>query len=449
MQKIKKYLKKISQSNFVKDTAILQMGTFFSTGLTFLASIAYARFLGPENYGKYVLIFAFVSLIQIFMHLGADYAVLTLLSEAWTKKDKQEIKNLIIFFFKVTLIVSLTIGILAIIFSPIIADSIYNNSYIGILARWILLACMLKVMFSLLIIILQVARKIKHLTIIENINKIIYILVPVAFVVLFKFGLPGIVWGHLVSSIIFLIFSIYFYNLLLKKTDLLPNFKEIFLGLKSVSIKKYFKFGFTIAVDKNLASLYSVLPLFFLGMFVNDAEVSYFKIAFSYLGLALIFLKPISRLLMVQFPKSKTYGKKELKKHFYKSTLYSVLMVCVIILPMLLLSRYLVDFFYGIKYLPSVKIIYILWPYVIFSAFGVGLSSMFRALNKMRIAITANLIVLILTTPLIYLAIKTYGLIGMAISVIFWTIVPIFILLIYFYNYFKKSNLIHEENNTN
>ncbi|MBU4360499.1 polysaccharide biosynthesis C-terminal domain-containing protein, partial [Patescibacteria group bacterium] len=127
------------------------------------------------------------------------------------------------------------------------------------------------------------------------------------------------------------------------------------------------------------------------------------------------------------------------KKHFYKSTLYSILMVTIIIIPMLLLSRWLVEIFYGVKYLPSVKIIYILWPYIVFTALGIGLSSIFRTLNKMHIAIISNLIILILTTPLIYLAIKNYGLTGMVIAVLTWTFVPIFVLQIYSYYYLKKS----------
>lgn len=439
-------IKNLFKRKFVQDIATLQIGTFFSAGLTFIGSVVFARVLGPQDYGRYVLIFVLVTLIQTFMHWGADYATLTLLAAAWAKKDKQEIKNIVIFFIKLTLIISLTIGLVALFLSPSIAGRLYQDSQIGLLARWVLLAGIARIMFSLILVILQVVRRIRHLAVFENINKIIYIIIPVAFVFL-GFGLQGIVWGYFLSALFFLIFSLYFYSLLLNKTDLLPNFKEIFSGLKTLKIKKYFKFGFLIAVDKNLSTLYSTLPLFFLGIFVSDVEVGYFKIAFSYLGLALLFLKPVSRLLMVQLPKSKIYGFQELRSHFYKSTWGSVLIIILILVPMLLLSKFLVTIFYGHEYLASINIIYILWPYILAAALGIGLSSLFRTLNKMRVAIISNLIILITTTPVVYFLIKTYALTGMVISIISWTFVPILVLQIYFYNYFRKIK--YEKSNLN
>ena len=75
-------IQSLFQHNFVKDTATLQIGTLFSTGLTFIASIVFARALGPEDYGKYGLIFAFTALVGLLLNWGADHATLTLMSEA-------------------------------------------------------------------------------------------------------------------------------------------------------------------------------------------------------------------------------------------------------------------------------------------------------------------------------------------------------------------------------
>jgi len=427
---MKEKIKNLIQNNFVKDTFILQIGTFISTCLSFIGSIAFARYLGPENYGQYALIFAFTGLVGVFMQWGADIATLTLLAEAWIKGDKEEIKKLIIFFIKISLITTATVGLIVLIFAPLITQHLYQNPVIGNLARWVLLAIIIRFWFSFLIILLQASRKIKQLTLIENINKVIYILFPIALMLIVG-NLSGIVWGHFLSAAIFFIFSIYFYRLIYKKTHLLPSLREILAGLKTVSIRQYLKFGFSIAIDKNLVNLYTFLPITFLGMFATTAEVGFFKIAFSYIGLSLMFLKPITRLLAVQLPQSKTRSLKILKKHFYKTTLYSTLGILIILIPMLFLSKYLVEIFYGIKYLPAVNIIYSIWPYALISALGVGLGALYRTLNKVKISIIINLINILIGLPIFYFLIKNYGLHGMIITTLTWFSLSVLAILIF------------------
>ncbi|NQU77592.1 oligosaccharide flippase family protein [Candidatus Falkowbacteria bacterium] len=409
-------IKQLFNRNFVRDLATLQVGNFVSTGLSFAASIVFARVLGPDDYGKYVIIFAFTALVGLFMQWGTEHATLTLLPEAWARKDKEEVKKIIIYFLKVSILVSLTVGVLAVVLAGVLAGWIYRDVGIGELARWILAGMAIRFMFLLLVNILQLIRKIKHLTIIENTGKLVYILLPVGLVLL-GLGLNGVVVGYFISSLIFLVFGFWFYELLSRRMDLLPSYKEIIRGFRKVSIRKYFKFGFLIAVDKNLASLYTILPLTFLGMFVANAEVGYYKIAFSYIGLALMILTPVSRLLSVQLPKSKTYGIKQLKKDFLKSSFASFGMMLVVVIPMVVFSKYLVEIFYGEQYLPTIRIIYMLSPFVLVAGWGTSLGPIYRTLHKMKVTIITNLILIAAGAPFYYWLIQTYGLKGMAISV--------------------------------
>ncbi len=439
-------IKALFKYNFVKNTAILQLGTFVSTGLSFLSSIVFARVLGPEKYGQYALIYSLASLFSIFMNWGADYASIILLAEAWEKRDRKEIKNIIIFFIKINVITTIFIGLVAIIFSPTIAGRLYQNQQIGVLARIVLIAISIQFIFSLITTILQAARKIKELTTLENINKIVSIVLP-AGLVLFGLGLYGIVWGNLIAVIIFIIISIYLYEQLLKRTDLLPNFKELIHGFKNISIKKYFNFGFSIAIDKNLANLSAALPMIFLGTVVNTVEISYYKIAFAYIGLSLIFLKPISRLLMVQLPRSKVMGANYFKEHFFKTTIYSFLIVVAVLIPMLFLGKFLVLLVYGVNYLPSVKLIYWLWPYALLSSLAVGIGTFYRTINKIKIAITVNLLNLIIGAPIFYWLIKTFAIKGMIITQIVWPSIPVVVILIYIIKYLKDNKTELNKNN--
>ena len=424
--------------SFVQDVSILEIGKFFSILFGIASSVILARLLHPELYGVYGLIFAFVGLVGTFMSWGGDFASLTLLSEAYAKKDKQEVKNILTYFVKVTLLAICIIGILSIFLAPFLTDLLYNNSQIGNWAKIVLLAGFLTIAYSLLIIILQATRKIKELTVLEIFNKFTYTLFPIIFVLL-GFGLTGIVWGHFISAFIFLVLAIFLYYFLIKKDDLLPNLSQIFSNFRKIEFKKYFNFGFLIAVDKNLGRLASLLPVIFLGIFASMQDVSYFKIALGYILIPSMILEPISRLLTVQLPKSKSYNSQILKEHFYKTALYSGLISILLAIPFVVLAPYLIKLFYGMEYIPSIQLVYYLSVLIIFSGFGVGLGAFYRTVNRMKISITINICYTISVILLIFILIKFYNpLIAIVSSLVICAILS---LLFHFYiirKIFKK-----------
>ena len=429
--------------SFVRDVGILEIGKFFSILLSVTTSVILARLLHPELYGIYGLIFAFVGLVGIFMNWGGMHAGLTLLAEAYTKKDKQEIKNILTYFTKITLLAICIIGILGIILAPFLTEILYHNSQIGHWARIVLLASFLSIIYSLLIIVLQVLREIKQLTVLETLNKFIYSLLPVAFVLL-GWGLAGVVWGHFISAFIFLILSIFFYFSLIKKDEFLPSLKQIFLNFRKIKLKKYFKFGFSIAVDKNLSRLISILPVIFLGVFASMQEVGYFKIAFSYIAISSVILEPVSRILIVQLPKSKSYNLQTLKEHFYKTTLYSGSISILLVIPFIVLAPFLIKLFYGAEYIPSIQLVYYLAVLIIFSGFSVGLSAFYRTVNRMKISIIVNIIHVILMGSLIYALVGVYSpVIAVISSMVICAVLFLASHLFIVRNIFKKN---YEEN---
>ena len=382
--------KNLFKINFVRDAATLEAGKFLSIGLGILSSVIFARILHVGKYGIYGLIFAFTGILNILMNWGSVHASTTLLSSAYSRKDKNEIKNILSYFVGLNLIKVFTLGVVFYILAPWLANLFYNNIEIGYWARIILLVGYMDIVFSMFVVILQVSRRIKKLTLIETFKKFMISILPAGLVVI-GLGLFGLILGHFLVAILFLIISFVIYSVYSPRDSLLPNFIQI---LKNISLKiifKYFKFGFAIAVDKNFGNLITTLPIVFLGIFASLGDVSYFKIAIAYISIPIMLLEPISRLLNVQLPKSKEYGQEILKQHFFKTSIYSGLIVLAILVPLLLLADILVKIFYGQEYLPSVNLIYYLSIMIIASGFAVGLSSLYRTLNKMKISIILTL----------------------------------------------------------
>jgi len=393
---IKERFNNFIKRRFVRDTAILQTSGIFSAGLSFLASIIFARILGPDNYGVYSLIFALTSFIGIFVGFGADYTILTLLPEAYTKKDKQEIKNILAYFFKITLIFTVLVNLIAIIIVPLISKILYDQKDIGQLARWILAASIIQVFLIFLILVLQSTRRIKRLAILENTQKLFYSFIPIL-LVLWGLGLLGIVWGRFFAEIILFIIVFFGYEIIARKDELLPSFSEIFSQIFKVKIKQYFKLGLWITIDKKISNLINVLPIILLGIIaITTSQVAYFKIALSYLGLSFILLAPVSRLLTVQLPKSKAHSLDILKRDFWKSSIFSGVIYLFIVLFFIIMAPFLVKSFYGEGYLICVGLIYALSLSKIFGGFTVGYGTIFRVFNKLKVAVTINVISLFL-----------------------------------------------------
>lgn len=388
-------IKELIRKKFIQDVSVLQGGLFVSMSISAITSIIFARLLGADNYGLYALIFSFVGLASILMDMGEGYAILTLLPAAYVKKDKQEIKNLLGYFIYVSLMISSVIGIIIILLAPFLSNLLYHRPEVGRFARYIFLALIIKILFSLLTLVLQSIRRIKSLTLVENFNKLAYLIIPVIFVLL-GYGIWGIVFGHLVSAILFFMLSFLAYGYLVKKDKLLPSLMEILANFKNIRFWKYFKFSIFISVNKNLGNLYSLFPITFLGMFVVvNSQIAYFKIANGYLGLSLIFMTAISRILLVQLPKSLVYGKEIFKENLKKVSLIAGSIYIFILLIFLIFARFLVVIFYGQEYLPVVRLVYVLSLSYALLGFGVGYSSFFRTLDKLKALLLINLSVLI------------------------------------------------------
>ncbi len=430
------------KKKFVKDAATLQLGSFIGTGLSILGSIIYARVLGVEGYATYALIFAFVSLLEIFVNVGTNQGALTLLAEAYASQDKQKIVDILAYYLKITILVSVLVGAIIIAISPFLTTRLYSSSEIGKLARVIVLADITKVFFGMYIIVLQVVRRIKRLAIIENINKITYVVLPVS-AVIFGLGLWGLVFGHLIAAVGFLAYSLVAYGLLKVKEPLLPTWKEIIGNLGKVKVGYYFKFGFLIAVDKNLGSLYSTLPIFILGIF-NLEQVAFLKIAIAYAGLSSIFVGgSVSRLLSVQLPKSKLYSFKILKRDYVRSSVGTFLINIVVVVFFAFVASILIPLVYGLDYSSAVALSYPLLIGAAITSIGVGIGPLFRTLNLMKTAIVVNFFGVTIGAAVLYYFTRNYP-IGISVyPIAFW--LPIMTLIFFIYLIKYLNNRIRKE----
>ncbi len=435
---LKEKLNYYRQHWFLKNVATLQIGSFTGTFVQAVVGVLMARLLQPELFGIYSLAFGLAAIGGILVSSGTQDAATSLTGTAYASKDKEETKNTLAFFLKIGVVAGL-LTVLVSFFLPAIAEKLYHNSRIGIYASIIILASIFSsLFFALSQIGLQVTGKIKALAVLVVSDQVLRYSLSLL-LVLAGWRVLGAVSGHLIGTILIFTVLIFFWQKI-KKNSELPDLKEIIAAVKKVRLKKYLGFTAWVTLDSNLASLYMALPIIITGIYVVPSEVTFFKLAFGLMNLALSLLGPVSVLLNVEFPKMRVEDYGNLKKNFIKVSLYSILLSSVLTLGTVIVSPLVFRFLYGVNFLPSIKYVFGLGIYGALFGIGVGLGPMWRAINKVKVSILINIVVLGFGVPLGMLLVKNWGTWGAVMMVTLWFTVSHFVSFIYLAKKIGRKN---------
>ncbi|KKU21831.1 MAG: Membrane protein [Candidatus Nomurabacteria bacterium GW2011_GWA1_46_11] len=401
---------------FVRQAAVLQFGTTFANLLQAFIAIFIARLLEPERYGIYVIAMSLASLLSILLASGFQEAAVSLLARGFAQNDRKEIGEVLSFYGKL-IFYCVLITVVALIVSPLISSYLYQNATIGLYASLVVAAALISsTLFSISIASLQVTGEIPMMAFLNIADQGVRWGLSLLLVYL-GYGVWGAMAGHFIGAMIIFSVSFFVWRVFLKRHAIFPSLSQIIASLPKAPMRKYFSFSFWIAVDRNVAMLYFILPVLIAGVFIGASEVGYFKLAFGYLNIAMTVLVPISLLLNVLFPKMKVGQDRNLRSNFIKVTLYSTALSTVVTAIIILIAPVVFQILYGPNYLPSVPYVRAFLIYGALFGIGVGLGPMWRAIQKVKVSILINTIVLIAGIPLSIFLMKHFGGWGAVFSV--------------------------------
>ena len=427
----------LKQHWFIRNVVTLQAGSFSGTVVQAIIGIFIARLLQPELFGAYSLAIGMAGMTSLILGMGIQEAVSSLLGRAYARKDSVEIEAILGFMLKITSLAALAV-ILISTFLPGIAGRLYGNSLIGIYAAIVVIATVFSsLFFTLAYSSFQVTGRVKSLAALLLSDQSLRYALSLSFVLL-GFGVLGAIGGQLAGAVIIFIACSVFFIKFAQSEPLFPGLGRLVHIAKTVDIKKYFGFTFWVALDRNMGNVYMALPVILTGIYVTSSEVSFFKLAFGYTNLALSLLGPISILLNVEFPKIQIENRELLYKNFKKISLYSLALSAVLSFGVAIVSPVVFRILYGESYLPSIKYIFGLIAYGSLFGIGVGLGPMWRAINKVKVSIIINSLILAGGVPLGLWLIKNYGLFGSVIMVTIWFVLSHLISFVYLLKKLKQ-----------
>ncbi len=431
----------LKQHWFVKNVATLQVGTFIGNIIQALIGVFLARLLQPTLFGIYVLAFGLAGIGAILLGAGIQDAMASVLGGAYEKKDKELVREILSFMFKITAWAGV-ITLLIMFLLPGIAQYLYHDYSIGLYADILVGAVMLSALFfAITTISLQARGRIKSMTSIIVIDQIIRYGFSLV-LVLYGAGVFGAVTGHFLGAIVIALLSLVVFYKVSRKDDLLPSMRQLIRGSRSVKFKKYFGFTSWVAIDRNLGGLYSTLPVVLTGIYVTSSSVSFFKLAFGYVNLALSLLGPISILLNMEFPKIQVHSKEKLIYSFKKVSIYSIILSTILTIGAIIVAPIAFKILYGASFMPSVKYVFGLILYGCLFGIGVSLGPMWRAVNKVKTSILINAVILGAGVPLGLLLIKLYDIWGAVAMVTIWFTLSHFASFFYLLKYLRKTDQV-------
>ncbi len=418
IQGLKNKIHHFREHSFVRNVAILQVGSFGSSVVSGLAGIIIARILQPQLFGVYSLAFGLASLLVLIVGLGIQDAVTTMLGKTYAQDDVSGTRDVILFLAKMTVGIA-CLSVVAVIVAPILSSHFYHNSQIGFYAGLLVIASLISLTwFTFSTLALQVSGKIKQMSLLVFTDQLTRSTCAIL-LALTGFSIAGAIYGNLIGAAIVFFISLFVWGRLHIAQPIFPGISE-FKGFLKVPVRKYLRFSFWVALDKNIATLYAILPILMVGLYVSTVEVTYFKISFAYVNLALTFMGPISTLLAVHFPRMQASGSGGLRANFLKVSLYALLMSSVLTVAAIAVSPIALRILYGESFLPGLKYVFGLFIYGAFLGIGVGLGPMWRAINKVHVSILINTIVLLVGIPSGLYMISHWGIWGALIMVTCW-----------------------------
>ncbi len=430
MQFLRNKITYFRQHWFVRRAVTLQAGSFAGSVLQAGIGIIIARFLQPELFGIYALALGMASLTTLIIGMGIQEAVSSLLGRAYAKNDKNEIANVLGFMLKLTFLAALVVLAVS-AFLPTIANRLYGDSLVGVYAAIVVVAVIFSSLFyTIAYSSFQVVGRIKSLSILMISDQVLRYGLSLILVV-GGLGVAGAVNGQLAGAVIVFIISSWLYKKVSSQEPLFPGLRQLMVAARKASLKKYFRFTFWVALDRNMGNVYMALPVILAGIYVTSSEIAFFKLSFGFINLVLSLLGPISVLLNVEFPKIQMEDKKRLYLNFRRVSFYSLGLSALLTTGAIIISPLVFKILYGESFLPSVKYVSGLLIYGSFMGIGVGLGPMWRATDKVKVSILINSLILVVGIPLGLWLIKNYGLWGAVIMVTVWFTVSHFISFFY------------------
>ena len=256
--------------NVAKFTGMSVFGILFLNIVGYVINIIITRNVEVELFGRFVLSMRIVSYLGLLSMLGFRIGSVKFISQYFSLDKHNEVLGTIQFILKSVFMASIFFSALAFIFSPFIANKIFNKPEITNILRILLITVPLASVSWVFLISMRGLKLLKYEILSSKfIEPILRLLLLLSF---FYFGLKlkGIIWTQLILTLFTLSFSGYFFYH--------KYFKFVKKKTPVVHKKEIISFSLPLYLNAFLNNTRNLLPIYLMGVFLPSKEIGIFHI---------------------------------------------------------------------------------------------------------------------------------------------------------------------------
>lgn len=408
-----------NKTNLSKETAKNSIynltGTLIMRISGLFITIILARFLLPEFFGIYSLVFSIVTVALVFTDLGINNTTTRYVSYFIGKKQVKKARSYLKNFIYAKLFLSFFVVFVIILLSRFFSETVFQKP---IIFFPLLFSCFYILAISFLDFsksILISFKDFKKITSIHLIHHSLRFLFALIAVLLLKelSAVSGVFLGFSFAILIAFFYSLFCFN----------KNKEFFIGrTQKIENSKVTRYLFYMALVGVSLKFFGAIDTLMLGRFVQPEFIGYYRA-----GLNLVLT--ISSLLgfgAVLLPTFTQISGERLKRGFEKTSRYILMLSIPATAGLFILAKYFMIVIYGKEYLPGTLPLYVLILMVLIQPLVAFYSSVFQAKEKAKTLAKAIVFSLILNIILNYILIKSllvhgsqYAILGAGIATVF------------------------------
>lgn len=423
----------MSEKNLEK---IARYGTLIFIGLIISKLIGYAtriyiaRTLSPEGYGMIYLAFSVFTILTTVSIIGLNKGIQRYVAYHKGRNDDVKIKSVIVSSFKITLPISILLGIILFVLSDWISITFFSIE-LSPLLKVITFMLPLSMVLSVSSFTMLGMQKVKYYVYSEWIIKPLFTFIGIFGFIYIGFNVIGGIFGYLFGFVISAILSIYFLQ-----TKVFKIFKS---NIKSVPYKKELMvFSIPVFFAGILDVMINQISSLMLGSLTNFADVGIFQAAFPTAQLMIIVPTAFSTLFLPIISDLYSQRKMDEIKNLYKTLSKWIFFFIVPVLSLFtLFSDTFIRVFFGQEYIEaSFSLILLSVGFMAFSFSDLSLSVL-DTIKKTKLYILNSSVAAALIIVLNYFFIISYGVFGAALATTITFLVISFLRIIESYYYIK------------
>lgn len=391
-----------------KGAGIVFVGIFISKFLNYIYRMIVAR-AGTETYGLLYLGLSFYGILTAIASFGLYFGVARYVAYYNEKNDNKRVKGVILSALKITLSLSVLIGVLLFFASDWIAINWFHNEGLGLVLKILAFALPIEIVGGVLIYSLRGFKKVEYEVISKNIAEVIVKLIFTTLFIYVGWGLFGISLAYVLGLASTLVIAFYF--LAKKVFPLISKTKAIYLNKELVS--------YSWPLLLNSFILYVILgtSTMLLGYFKDASAAGIYNVAWPTANLMYFLPSALMTLFLPVLTGVYSKGNKKVFNSVYKTVTKWIFLGNVLLLAaFILFSKEILRFLFGKDYVVGSDSLLILGIGYFIVFLLITSENVLMALKKTKLIFMNSTIECSLNLIINLILIPLYGVLGAAIA---------------------------------